>query len=640
MADDALYRAAKIYAAWLRDEETALARLNEIKSNYSTGDMLTDATALEKTILASAKGKLAPEAKTVIRSEQKTIDDNKSSDTNAHENQEKISRKYEACKTRMSDLLADSNRSCWRQPWENLESEFLKLHKKSKSKSIAAGALFRAAESRRYLAKCSLQKNDYRRAVEIYQSVPELFPQSALADDALLLAAQIYQQHLNDARQSKNLLTEIVRRYPTGDKVNDARKALGKSVAQKDKKTGGSSVELQMLSWDSIDKNRVKIILEFSGTAEFSARLVSVHKGSKQKKLYLDLNDASIAQSIKKGVVITNSLLQGIHVEKDKNRQSILRFDLREARRFDVSRSNNEKILTLVIDARKNVAPMDENKGNNVASSAALVAGTQAPPKRTQITPFQRKNVNDIARQLGLSIQTIFIDAGHGGKDPGTYHNNIIERLVTLDVAKTLGRLLENNGFTVVYSRTTDKFISLSQRTLAANAAKADLFISIHVNANDNPNVQGFETYYLDLGRSPDAARVAALENAGSDRRLGDLQKVLAEIMLTARVDESSRLAIDIQRVTLSRLKRGSFPARNNGVKSAPFHVLIGAQMPAVLVELGYCSNTVEAKRLANPQYRELLAQGLAEGIMAYRDRIMNRRSVQNSLTPKVSDAI
>ena len=395
-----------------------------------------------------------------------------------------------------------------------------------------------------------------------------------------------------------------------------------------------------MLSWDSIDKNRVKIILEFSGTAEFSARLVSVHKGSKQKKLYLDLNDASIAQSIKKGVVITNSLLQGIHVEKDKNRQSILRFDLREARRFDVSRSNNEKILTLVIDARKNVAPMDENKGNNVASSAALVAGTQAPPKRTQITPFQRKNVNDIARQLGLSIQTIFIDAGHGGKDPGTYHNNIIERLVTLDVAKTLGRLLENNGFTVVYSRTTDKFISLSQRTLAANAAKADLFISIHVNANDNPNVQGFETYYLDLGRSPDAARVAALENAGSDRRLGDLQKVLAEIMLTARVDESSRLAIDIQRVTLSRLKRGSFPARNNGVKSAPFHVLIGAQMPAVLVELGYCSNTVEAKRLANPQYRELLAQGLAEGIMAYRDRIMNRRSVQNSLTPKVSDAI
>ena len=339
-------------------------------------------------------------------------------------------------------------------------------------------------------------------------------------------------------------------------------------------------------------------------------------------------------------MVIRGSLLQGIFVEKKQNRQTLLRFDLRDAKRFDISRQPQSNNLVVTIDAGKNVQPMDERQGNNVATSKDFESVATTSPRTTNYNTRKVRNVGGLASQLGLSINTIFIDAGHGGKDPGTYHHNIVERLVTLDVAKTLGRLLENSGFRVVYSRTTDRFLTLSQRTLAANMAKADLFISIHVNSHENPEVTGFETYYLDLSRSPAAARVAAWENAGSDRRLGDLQKVLAEIMLTARVDESSRLAIDIQRVTISRLKRGGSPARNNGVKSAPFHVLIGAQMPAVLVELGYCSNPNEAAMLANAEYRELLAKGLAEGIMAYRDRLTKQHTVENSLTTSKSGAI
>lgn len=255
------------------------------------------------------------------------------------------------------------------------------------------------------------------------------------------------------------------------------------------------------------------------------------------------------------------------------------------------------------------------------------------------MTDGRRKNEVQhvsIASQLGLSVQTVFIDAGHGGKDPGTYHNNIIEKLVALDVAKTLGRLLENTGLQVLYSRTTDKFIPLTQRTAMANAAGADLFISIHVNANERASANGFETYFLSLARTPDAARLASLENIGSDRRMKDMQRVLAKI-LSARVDESMTLAGDIQRVTISRLKRDGMPARNNGIKSAPFHVLIGAQMPAVLVELGYCSNREEAQRMASGRYRELLAQGLAEGILAYRDRLSRHRTVHNTRSKKKS---
>ncbi|MBQ3060782.1 MAG: N-acetylmuramoyl-L-alanine amidase [Desulfovibrio sp.] len=239
-----------------------------------------------------------------------------------------------------------------------------------------------------------------------------------------------------------------------------------------------------------------------------------------------------------------------------------------------------------------------------------------------------------MASQLGLSVQTIFIDAGHGGRDPGTSHNRILERSITLDVALTLGRLLKANGLDIVYSRTVDKAVPLSERTRMANDARADLFVSIHINANEDTRIHGLETYYLDFTDNPEAARVAALENTVSDRRLGDMQSMLADVMLTARVDESRRLARDIQRLIMFRLKRRDFVIRNNGVRSAPFHVLIGAQMPAVLVELGYCTNKEEARRLADTKYRQALAEGLAEGILAYKDRLQRRRTAQNALTP------
>ena len=110
--------------------------------------------------------------------------------------------------------------------------------------------------------------------------------------------------------------------------------------------------------------------------------------------------------------------------------------------------------------------------------------------------------------------------------------------------------------------------------------------------------------------------------------------------MLNTRVDESRKLAQDVQRLTLFRLKKREYTVRNNGVKSAPFHVLLGAQMPAVLVELGYCTHADEARNLANAKYRLALAEGLAEGILAYKDRLLKKRTAQNSLTPESAGAM
>ena len=178
-------------------------------------------------------------------------------------------------------------------------------------------------------------------------------------------------------------------------------------------------------------------------------------------------------------------------------------------------------------------------------AAAAFAAGEEdAPAPRASKTGVKSRQVSDMASQLGLTVHTVFIDAGHGGRDPG---------LITLDVAMSLGRLLEANGLEVVYSRTRDTAVSLSERTRRANAARADLFVSVHVNASEDPRVSGMETYYLDLASNPQAARVAALENAGSDHRLGDMQNMLADVMLNARVEESRRLAGDIQRLSMFR---------------------------------------------------------------------------------------
>ena len=118
------------------------------------------------------------------------------------------------------------------------------------------------------------------------------------------------------------------------------------------------------------------------------------------------------------------------------------------------------------------------------------------------------------------------------------------------------------------------------------------------------------------------------------------MQKMLADVMLNARVDESRHLAQDIQRLAQFRFKRRQFETKDNGIKSAPFLVLLGAQMPAVLVEIGYCTNKEEAARLLTPKYRMTLAEGLAEGILAYKDRLLKRRTVQNSLTQEGAGAM
>ncbi|MBQ4568178.1 MAG: N-acetylmuramoyl-L-alanine amidase [Desulfovibrio sp.] len=650
LADDALFRAARLRASWLRDDAGALELLRRARKQYPRGDMRAKIDALEKALRASASGRTAPEAMQVAAAEQPVQEDAPVRPQNDSTDPRGIMPRYIAAKKRMENLTADKTRSCWRQPWEELRDEFLTLSKAGKGWAIAPGALFRAAASQESLARCSHQGSDYRKALQLYHSLTMTFPKSALADDAMLQAARI-NAHLKEKDKALALVQDLYKRYPNGD-MRPAAEALAASlqaqaqpaapagkqaVEQSQAKTPAHKSELQVLSWDSPNRDSVEIVLEMSGPVQYSSRLVRKEKKGQDTpdRLYLDLADSSVVSDVRKGVSISGSLLQAVRVRDRKDGGATLQFDFRDVGRYDIRKEDDPCRIVLSVAAGKVPLPQRQN----AAVAEALPDTPDAPPpsSRKVTAPGQMANM---ANQLGLSVHTVFIDAGHGGRDPGATHNDVLERNITLDVAMTLGRLLRANGLEVVYSRKRDQAIALSERTHMANKERADLFVSIHVNASPDPSVHGVETYYLDLARNPQAARVAALENAGSDRRLGDMQDMLADVMLSARVGESRRLAGDIQRLTMFRLKRRNYEVRNNGVKSAPFHVLIGAQMPAVLVELGYCSNKAEAKKLLDPKYRLALAEGLAEGILAYRDRLQDNSTAQNTLTNKKPDAM
>ncbi len=222
-----------------------------------------------------------------------------------------------------------------------------------------------------------------------------------------------------------------------------------------------------------------------------------------------------------------------------------------------------------------------------------------------------------LAAQLGLSVRTVVLDAGHGGKDPGTMNNGVVEREVTLDIARRMKPLLEKIGFRVCLTRERNVTLSLSERVSLGKKYNGDLFVSIHVNACDNPAITGMETYILDFARTSSASRLATVENAGSGR-LGDMDRIIREIVTGARTRESRGLAEEIQKNSVNYMKKNGHELHSGGVKGAPFFVLVGASMPSVLVEVGYCTNRKEAGNLNNAKYRQLLAQGLCNGIAAY----------------------
>jgi N-acetylmuramoyl-L-alanine amidase len=198
-----------------------------------------------------------------------------------------------------------------------------------------------------------------------------------------------------------------------------------------------------------------------------------------------------------------------------------------------------------------------------------------------------------------------------------------MEKDLTLDVVERLGALIEQRmGSEVVYTRSDDTYVGLEERTRIANHREADLFLSIHANSSPYRATAGVETFILNFTTSKTALELAARENAASDRSIHDLHELLEKIALREKIDESRELAARLQTSLSAVSKSGAQGAKNRGVKTAPFAVLIGATMPSVLAEIGFLTNTTEEALLRRPEHRQKIAEALYKGIAAYAETL------------------
>jgi N-acetylmuramoyl-L-alanine amidase len=264
-----------------------------------------------------------------------------------------------------------------------------------------------------------------------------------------------------------------------------------------------------------------------------------------------------------------------------------------------------------------------------VAKDAAPVPSTGPIPLAPPAAPATNTDGKfSLARQLGLSVSRIVIDAGHGGHDPGARANGVTESELTLDVALRLQKLLENQpGFEVVMTRSTNVFIPLEERTNIANRESADLFLSIHANASRNSKARGIETYFLNFATNPDAEAVAARENAGSGQTMRKLPDIVRAIALNNKIDESRDFADMVQHSMARKLSARNKALRNIGVKQAPFVVLIGAAMPSVLAEMSFVTNKQDAALLKTGVYRQQIAEALFDAVLRYQQSLKKMRS-------------
>jgi len=330
-------------------------------------------------------------------------------------------------------------------------------------------------------------------------------------------------------------------------------------------------------------------------------------KLSNPERLFFDLKNTKLSGSLKKTIEVNNEFVKGVRIGQFSPDTARIVFDLS-------SQSYNFKILNLEDPARLVVDIFASGAKAKVKEDVKAGLGPDAPK-------------TDSRQAQSFIRRTVVIDAGHGGHDPGAVGpTGVYEKNVVLDIAIRVRQILKKTqpSYAVVLTRETDVFIPLPKRAAIANDQKADLFVSIHANASSNRKARGIETYLLNATNSEEALKTAARENGVSFKKMKQTQSEM-DVILTSLASENKRnesvkLAGNLQKTLIGRVGK-RYPQtgeHGTGVKGAPFYVLVGAEMPASLVEVSFISNREEEKLLKTESYRQLLAQSIADGIHKY----------------------
>ena len=529
-----------------------------------------------------------------------------------------------------------------------------------------------------------------RSAVASYERVVHRYPRSGYADNALWQAANLsalaYERfgQAADKRSSVRLLTLLKAGYPSSSLISrvpavlaqldtsraappPARATAAVAAARDPGLTPAlnraDAIETRDLPPDPAGTPGVisAVIREITRTAIEDGVRVSIEVDRElnfrqellqnPKRLFFDLKGATPAPPLADAAIkfTDGDVVREIRLGRHPNNTTRVVIDTEGVESHSVFTLYNP--YRVIVDFRRS-APLASRTPPPPASPVTAVSTTgpaePAPkPAASSAAPLPSRPVAapelsapdvpsansngqfSIARQLGLGISRIVIDAGHGGHDPGAKANGLSEADLTLDVAVRLKKLLEKQpGIEVVMTRETDVFVPLEERTAIANREAADLFLSIHVNASRNTGARGVETYFLNFATNPEAEAVAARENSASGRTMHSLPSIVRAIALNNKIDESRDFAATVQKSMVSTLSQKNKSLRDLGVKQAPFVVLIGAGMPSVLAEMSFVTNKQEGQLLKTGAYRQAIAQALQDAVLRYQRSLKAKNAI------------
>ncbi len=506
----------------------------------------------------------------------------------------------------------------YRSNWLRCIYKYRKIYRLYPASPQAPWAIYHSANLYLNLYKYSGKKIDLEKALSLYKWLAEKYPYHRLADDAQFKIAWIYYKYKHNLQKAYVEFLKVEIRYPKGDMRVRARRFLDRLavvLSKKDTERLKKSIKKRRIAlkdiryWATSDYTRV--VADLEAKAKYSSKL------DPEKGFVIYIKNAFIPYNkvihikVKKGDVkdiVARQYKDGIKVCINLEDKKINSYDIFHL--YDPYR--------IVVDIGEKGRPQKKKLKANLKKLTKKRV-------RKGIRKVKKKdNTISLARQLGLGVRRIVIDPGHGGRDPGCIWGGIKEKDITLRIAKILAKKLRKMGYEVYLTRTKDIYLPLEKRTAIANLRKADLFISIHVNAHRNRRIRGVETYFLNMATDERAILVAARENATSEKNISDLQSIISELMLNTKIHESSKLAYDIQEGVISTLRKRYRYVQNLGVKQGPFYVLVGARMPAVLIEVGFITNKIERWRLLNRRYEQLIAEGIAKGIQRYVEEIQN----------------
>jgi len=490
--------------------------------------------------------------------------------------------KAEAC---YYELRRNIGSQKYRHNWLKCITKFQDVYKQDPSDPWAG--MYMSGKLYGELYEQSNRQSDKHEAIDVFRRIIERYPKSRYRAKAAA-AIRTIETNASKSKKSKRVTHASKTKKKYTPEKSQTKSSTGKSVDKTTIVTG-------LRYWSNPAYTRV--VIDANRETSFTHRLLKKDPAiSKPQRLYVDLKNSILGENIEKFTPINDNLLRDVRAGQYK--PNLVRVVV------DIKSIETYKIFSL----RHPFRVVLDMSGNDIDAWSA------AKNQKKAIATNSKKLAKGVsAKQPQLDRPLIVVDPGHGGHDFGSsgYLEKVYEKDITLQIAGRLAKKIKNKlPYEVLMTRNNDRYLTLEERTAIANTKNADLFISIHTNDSANQSTYGIETYSLNLATDNAEITVAARENATSTKNISDLQTILTDIMQNTKIDESNLLASYIQDASCNYLKSRYTHIKNKGVKKAPFYVLLGARMPAVLIETSFISNPRECKRLTSSSYQEHLCEG------------------------------